>query len=120
MNATTIEQSNRLIDIGIDADMADMCWILPPLSKYDEDIFLCAMPYRNWRHDSAVKAPAFTLSKLLSMMPHEINLHRFILERTNGRWVASYRYNGVPLNGVMCINEEPIEAVVQLMEYVVL
>ena len=65
--ATTIEQSKTLLELGLNAETSDMCWALPcAIAEKVEDI-----PPRLYveQYCSADIAPAWSLSKLESMLP---------------------------------------------------
>lgn len=65
--ATTIEQSRTLLELGLSAETSDMCWALPcAIAEKVEDI-----PPRLYveQYCSADIAPAWSLSKLESMLP---------------------------------------------------
>ena len=78
---TSIEQSERLIELGIDINTADMCWSidipdLPTLLAYP--ITECD----NWEN----KIPAWSLSALISLMPFQYieNNNRFGFYQVKG------------------------------------
>ena len=91
--ATTISQSRKLIELGLDPNSADMVWTtanpdLPMLLAYPiEDC-------NSWND----KVPAWSLSALLEVMPKEIKKddkqYNFHLETThNLYYVSYYRYD---------------------------
>lgn len=64
--ATTKEQSDRLIACGISSETADMC-----IDNYNE---LWAAPYKdNQRKDEKGFAPAWSLSRLLDILPKHLD-----------------------------------------------
>lgn len=69
---TTIEQSKKLIELGIDVDSADMMWIIdginnPYIAVTDKNVYL---------HDT----PAWSLSMLLKLIPSEDKADEFYVE----------------------------------------
>ena len=79
---TTIEQSKKLIELGIDTDTADMCYKCLGEDPYD----LIVRPYSDWKEEYKVLLrsgdakvyPAWSLTALLGLMPfHIIENNRF-------------------------------------------
>lgn len=63
---TDVEQSKKLLELGIDVKSADMFWLVtdkPRLHVLTEDL----SKYANWEN-----YPAWSLSALLNLMPAEI------------------------------------------------
>lgn len=69
--ATTREQSNRLLQCGVPADSADMCYDSGALSLMDYD---SAVHERDSRRDNYKVIPAFSLGRLLELLPKEIDI----------------------------------------------
>lgn len=68
--ATTASQSQRLLDCGVSADTADMCYDSGALSLMDYHSALCE---RNSRRETYEVAPAWSLSALLTkVFPNKI------------------------------------------------
>lgn len=67
--ATTIEQSQRLLRCGVSADTADMCYDSGALSLMDYD---SAVHERDSRRENYEVTPAWSLSRLLSLLPTSI------------------------------------------------
>lgn len=62
---TSIEQSKKLIELGIDINTADMCW-----STANPDLeVLLAFPFTDADNTHDDKIPAWSLSALLGLMP---------------------------------------------------
>ena len=75
---TSIRQSQKLIELGIDVSTADMCW------QNNE------FPV-GFNDDEAV--PAWSLSALLNLLPQEIFDGEYVINITEGcdnRWVLTY------------------------------
>lgn len=85
---TTIEQSKRLIELGIDINMADMYW------EYNHNIHAYddiprVVVINNWDDDYNKDIPAWSLSALLGLMPITC-----ILSISNGHYrIASNETN---------------------------
>lgn len=67
--ATTQEQAARLLRCGVSADTADMCYDSGALSLMDYDN---AVHERDSRRESYEVVPAWSLSRLLSLLPTAI------------------------------------------------
>lgn len=73
---TSLEQSKKLIELGIDTDTADMCYKCLEEDPYD----LIVRPYSDWkeeykvllRNGDAKVYPAWSLVALLRLMPFHI------------------------------------------------
>lgn len=66
MIATNKNQSARLLECGVSADTADMCYDSGALSLMDYD---SAVHERDSRRESYEVVPAWSLSSLLSLLP---------------------------------------------------
>lgn len=69
--ATTAEQSARLLKCGVPAESADMCYDSGALSLMDYD---SAVHERDSRIETYEVVPAFSLSRLLALLPKEIEI----------------------------------------------
>lgn len=73
---TSLEQSKKLIELGIDTDTADMCYKCLGEDPYD----LIVRPYSDWKEEYKVLLrsgdakvyPAWSLVALLRLMPFHI------------------------------------------------
>lgn len=108
--ATTKEQSRRLLDCGVLADTADMCYDSGALSLMDYD---SAVHERDSRRESYEVIPAWSLSALLSIMPdleHCFSLWKFEEDDT-------YAADATMVNPDFRVDaNDPIEACVGLIE----
>ena len=69
---TDIKQSKRLIELGIDVNTADMCYLNDGTSiKLDANPYNAAMSL--WYDHYVEIIPAWSLSALLELMPESIN-----------------------------------------------
>ena len=72
---TTIEQSKKLMELGIDTDTADMCYKCIVEDPYD----LIVRPYSDWKEEYIVLLrsgdakvyPAWSLAALMNLLPSE-------------------------------------------------
>lgn len=62
---TSIEQSKKLIELGIDINSADMCYLI---TKNNEPFL---MPFKI---KDSIDIPAWSLSALIKLMPDEISI----------------------------------------------
>ena len=92
--ATSIEQSNKLLELGLSSESADMCWALPcAIAEKVEDI-----PPQLYveQYCSADIAPAWSLSRLESKIPCGITNEdgdTYLFNKWNrldGSWKAAY------------------------------
>lgn len=124
--ATTKEQSDRLLKCGVPAESADMCWM---------GGFVEAM-LGQWLLDSAMKgeertaadfdlSPAFSLSRLLSLLPKRIergawSSYTLSLICDGCFWDLAYsyaRYCGEDDDLVLFEDVDPIEVCVKAVEW---
>ena len=91
-NCTDIEQSQKLIELGIDVNTADMMW--DDWSLIDEGWKLSVGYYPEIEKDYGRKCyPAWSLSALLSVIPQEIFDGEYIINITEGlddKWILTY------------------------------
>lgn len=73
MISTTQEQSDRLLQCGVSADTADMCWTRfeSDGEKYEQ---LRVMDESTYEFASLSPIPAWSLSALLGLLPKEIDI----------------------------------------------
>ena len=71
MIATDKSQSQRLLECGVSADTADMCYDSGALSLMDYD---SAVHERDSHRESYEVVPAWSLSTLLGLLPKEIDI----------------------------------------------
>ena len=69
--ATTIEQSERLIALGLRKETADMCWLNHSLTEDYKD--WRAIPiFKDWEKWLRGGIPAWSLHRLIEMMPLDV------------------------------------------------
>lgn len=82
---TSIEQSKRLLELGIPAEKASMCW--SEIAGERRLVMKVPGPY---------VVPAFTVADLFGMLPAEINGH-FMVIRTYGKFWIEIRYERIEI-----------------------
>lgn len=89
---TDIEQSKKLIELGIDVNTADMMW--DDWSLIDEGWKLSVGYYPEIEKDYGRKCyPAWSLAALLNAIPQEIFNGEYVINITEGcddKWVLTY------------------------------
>lgn len=91
---TSIEQSRRLLELGVPAEKASMCWVKDPNS---DEYNLCV--HDEWCYEVASLEPisAFTVPNMLGMMPGLIDEgHVLFIERrpigcSGSKWCIGYK-----------------------------
>lgn len=120
--ATTKEQCVRLLRSGMSADTADMY-----INNYDE---LWASPYKdNQRKYEKGFTPAWSLSKLLGLLPKEIKVdespydevqkYGLLIYPFMDGWQVDYQYcEDDECHCLKCVHDtDPIEACVKAIEW---
>jgi hypothetical protein len=127
--ATTQDQSARLLRCGVSADTADMCYDSGALSLMDYD---SAVHERDSRRESYEVIPAWSLSRLLSLLPTSIMSplgNEYMLElsklRMHDAWEVQwfsgrdrFRTYDKKKNFHKLWDKSPIEACVKAIEWV--
>lgn len=71
---TTIDQSDLLLELGVDPNTADASFVTKPISH--DGAYLSLTPFANQRnHKLYGIRPAWSLHKLIDMLPHYYFLH---------------------------------------------
>lgn len=92
---TSIEQSRRLIELGVPAEKAGMCWVRDP---NEGDYNLCVHDEYCYEVAAIEPRPAFTVADLLGILPNCIsnddgittNHYYLTLSRGELNWEAFY------------------------------
>lgn len=127
--ATTQDQAARLLRCGVPADTADMCYDSGALSLMDYD---SAVHERDSRRESYEVIPAWSLSRLLSLLPTSIMSplgNEYMLElsklRMHDAWEVQwfsgrdrFRTYDKKKNFHKLWDKSPIEACVKAIEWV--
>lgn len=120
MIATTIEQSRKLIELGIDVNTADMYYnvIDDSFRLYDDNVKLYVNdglnPDVDWKNVFSYDKilPAWSLSKLLELMPFP-SLHNFF----NNKWRCDIHYEDGDVRKFGEDADSPLDATFQMVCY---
>ena len=115
-NYTSYEQSKRLVELGLDKDTADMCYIMHATSdndqwRYDDDDMPPMVLLGNYSDVLAEAHPCWSVGQLMGIIPFECNLHKFT---TEGGTV--YRLESFYLNHTKS-HQYPIDACMEMVEW---
>lgn len=124
--ATTREQSSRLLRCGVLADTADMCWYKVKSPNREGYSWMLISENYLKRHSSDEFVPAWSLSALLGLIPHIIEVYDdgdYYLSLAqefpaSEDYHAAYKYCWA--DDDVCAGKrdaDPIEACVQLIEW---
>lgn len=86
---TSIEQSKRLIELGVPAEMASMVWdTISPASHPILRVWDTDTDTKRWQVDNIGHVPAFTVADLIAILPtvcggFQIGLDRVIKDNTH-------------------------------------
>jgi hypothetical protein len=131
---TSIEQSDRLVELGLDISTADMSYVMEPFIKDDNihylnDYSLTVLDYKtskgmidkyfNQFKPFADAKPAWTLSALLDAIPgsvfdNQIGSGGLVMYKTMDNKKFRFAYHGIYTTAFY---EEPIDAVMELIEW---
>ena len=102
--ATSINQSQKLIDLGLSADTADMYWV-----TYENQTYLTSM---DKEFDKRTDTYAWSLSRLLELMPYP-SLHNFF----NDEWRCDIHYDDGDVRKFGENGNSPLDAAFEMMVY---
>ena len=128
---TTKEQSERLLSLGLQPGTADMYLKkspLPKAGKYYIYVLIKDINVDNWFSERMNRdiIPAWSLSRLLEMMPNEIpdpkpgfkSHHPELIKHSSGYNLSIRRYTADCLVGTH-IEETPIECCVSMIDWLI-
>ena len=95
---TSLEQSNKLIELGIDIDTADMYWWYSGKRYYVE-----SMDDDDFNKESDI--PAWSLTALLELIPERIPGTKLVI-----KWEGNYYIEGRDY-----LSDNPIDAVFEMV-----
>lgn len=119
---TTIEQSKKLIELGIDINIADMFWLNRHIDLTETKYELCVVDRSNEHIDFfnsyAVAVdnneiiPAWSLAALLDVLPEGIIANYYVpnLQKENGKYSIAYGNDEL-----LCIADNPVDACYELI-----
>lgn len=110
---TTIEQSKRLIELGIDIDTADLTVTNLPLNGGERfDFICCRLPndtFPSITDGKSEKIPAWSLSALLELLPKYIGDFAKTVNYDDGKYKCGYMdVDGFYDNGFMLTIEQTV------------
>lgn len=106
---TTLEQSKKLVELGLNPDTADMCYIQHFDESYNEVTFIEEDPILTHTID-AIDLPCWSLGALLELMPI-IDDNSYSLSGTLNKGALCKH----PCTSVMFQEESPLEAVYNMI-----
>ena len=107
----TIEESGRLIELGVDASLASKCRVQ---HEVDDKVEYRIVPHDEFCYEMASlnPQPIFDLSDLLSILPKEIDGYHLKIGTYHDEWYAEY--NSIRFGGGCFYAPELIDALNQL------
>lgn len=94
MVTTTIEQSKKLVELGLKPETADMYWMHVQGKDINKDFWKVEIIQLWWKPYKGIKdnyIPAWSLGALLRLLPIMLkNYWRWILTRHNGGYSCTY------------------------------
>ena len=119
MIATTIEQSKKLLELGLNPETADMSY---NPNFYDETYELTVHPYKDWIPPKYTEGhnfnllPAWSLSALLELMPN-LNGRIPVLCRSmrNNKWWVVYHSTAINEAIQTECYDEPLDAAFEMI-----
>lgn len=119
---TSIEQSKRLLELGVPAEKASMAW-----AQCSGEWHLSVLPHYTASKeyiDSGISIPAFTVTDLLEMLPAGITYGRLYITRSSYSkgedWRVFYKRVGVSKRSIISFgNHTLIVPACNMIEWVV-
>lgn len=110
---TSIEQSKRLIELGVPAEMASMVWDTISLASHpilrDWDT---STDTKRWQVDRVGHVPAFTVADLLNIIPEGITYGRLHITRSSysrGKdWRVFYKRVGASKGAIVSFGDSTL------------
>lgn len=121
---TDLNQSKRLIELGLDISTADMIYSADDKGNYTLEILNSPVTRKNYSIRNGYRVPSWSLPKLLDMLPPRLYYHgeEYFMEffkTPKGEWVIQYPKQGT-LFPIVCHQESfdsPIDAIYQMVCY---
>ena len=109
---TTIEQSKKLLELGLNPESADM--VAFPESE-DNWEFTISMPFKEYKGKKKESIPCWSLGALLEVMPERISIndepsYSLVLEKRCGSYNLTYGSYKRIVDNVTTVGLTPIEA----------
>jgi hypothetical protein len=107
---TSIEQSKRLLELGVPAEKASMAW-----AQCSGEWHLSVLPHYTASKeyiDSGISIPAFTVTDLLEMLPAGITYGRLYITRSSYSkgedWRVFYKRVGVSKRSIISFGDHTL------------
>lgn len=107
---TSIEQSKRLLELGVPAEKASMAW-----AQCSGEWHLSVLPHYTASKeyiDSGISIPAFTVTDLLEMLPAGITYGRLYITRSSYSkgvdWRVFYKRVGVSKGSIISFGDHTL------------
>lgn len=107
---TSIEQSKRLLELGVPAEKASMAW-----AQCSGEWHLSVLPHYTASKeyiDSGISIPAFTVTDLLEMLPAGITYGRLYITRSSYSkgedWQVFYKRVGVSKRSIISFGDHTL------------
>ena len=107
---TSIEQSKRLLELGVPAEKASMAW-----AQCSGEWHLSVLPHYTASKeyiDSGISIPAFTVTDLLEMLPEGITYGRLYITRSSYSkgedWRVFYKRVGVSKRSIISFGDHTL------------
>ncbi|WP_417007377.1 hypothetical protein [Alistipes putredinis] len=107
---TSIEQSKRLLELGVPAEKASMAW-----AQCSGEWHLSVLPHYTASKeyiDSGISIPAFTVTDLLEMLPAVITYGRLYITRSSYSkgedWRVFYKRVGVSKRSIISFGDHTL------------
>ena len=84
---TSVEQSKRLLELGLKKETADMCWLDHALTE-DYDDWRSSPIYKDWEDWQKDGIPAWSLHRLLEMLYADIGECMIFFPNTYDEFIA--------------------------------
>jgi hypothetical protein len=128
--ATTIEQSKRLLELGLDPKTADMVWVRYAAGGYRLEVLHRELFERIMETDIA----AWSLSALFDVMPKElvnddynkkgekvVAFAKLVIDTfvVDGRYIWRVGYKGKRRYWVKCYSDDPIRSTLDMIGFLI-
>ena len=99
---TSREQSERLLALGLKKETADMVWLDHAFTE-DYDDWRSEPIYKDWEGWQKDGIPAWSLHRLIEMMPNNIHKYNDIADLSVSNELVQYRFYDVDYNHDVCL-----------------
>ena len=112
---TTIEQSRKLVELGLNPLTADMCWV-GDLINLTYNVIPSLHPYKQFNTSNKINRcalPCWSLGALLEVIPYNISRNKAVYRLTMRKYMSRYEFyheNFGSVSTIIANGESPIEA----------